>query len=290
MAKTRSKKSKVKKTSSKEIVVDKDKGLVFKTEAELYDYFSGDIELLEKNFFKIRTETDINVDDFPSYEDCLESLLEDPSEIWQDNDIVEGKKITNYIGEYEEDSEKSGEPEPFYYIAQVYVTNDIPCFVYLHFPTKKNELVDQFRKGEMIFERNAEEIPVGANEGDALFEGEPLALGLYKAALTVRADSDITEDEFPEYFDFREPCIEDPDEIWRSTDSWGHVLVAFIREFTDDEDPTKDLYYVSITLEDTSADSHILLFSFPTSDKHLVERYRHGENMHADEVTQESSH
>ncbi|NQZ19758.1 MAG: peptidase, partial [Bdellovibrionales bacterium] len=36
--------------------------------------------------------------------------------------------------------------------------------------------------------------------------------------------------------------------------------------------------------------SHALLFSFPTSDETLVDRYRHGENLQADEVIQESSH
>lgn len=32
------------------------------------------------------------------------------------------------------------------------------------------------------------------------------------------------------------------------------------------------------------------MFSFPTNDESLVDRYRHGENLHAEEVVQESSH
>jgi hypothetical protein len=35
---------------------------------------------------------------------------------------------------------------------------------------------------------------------------------------------------------------------------------------------------------------HSLLFSFPTSDTYLLDRYRQGENLQAEEVVQESSH
>jgi hypothetical protein len=45
-----------------------------------------------------------------------------------------------------------------------------------------------------------------------------------------------------------------------------------------------------VTIEDTPSSSHALLFSFPTTDENLIGRYRHGENMQAEEVVQEASH
>jgi hypothetical protein len=45
-----------------------------------------------------------------------------------------------------------------------------------------------------------------------------------------------------------------------------------------------------VTEEDTEAQVNSLLFSFPTKDETLVDRYRQGENLEAEEVATESSH
>src|SRR5690606_6007801 len=129
---------------------------------------------------------------------------------------------------------------------------------------------------------------LGAIDGDALREGDDFARGLYHAMLKVRADSDIKEDKFKRFAHLREDTIEQPDEIWRSNDSMGNVLVSFIKEFPD-ETPG-NVYYIVVTLEDMPSNSHALLFSFPTIDEALVGRYRHGENLQAEEVVQEASH
>ena len=146
--------------------------------------------------------------------------------------------------------------------------------------------MERYRRGQMVFQRSHADIPIGALDGDALHEGDELANGLYKAMLMLRSEKDIPEDEFHRYADCRELALEDADEIWRSGDSLGNVLVSFIKEFNDDS----DFYYVVVTVEDAPSNSHALLFSFPTRDKGLVDRYRHGENLQAEEVVQESSH
>ena len=56
------------------------------------------------------------------------------------------------------------------------------------------------------------------------------------------------------------------------------------------DEQNADLHYVVVTIEDTPSSSHALLFSFPTGDKNLLDRYRHGENLQAEEVVQEASH
>jgi len=44
------------------------------------------------------------------------------------------------------------------------------------------------------------------------------------------------------------------------------------------------LSYVVVTQEDDNSNVHALLFSFPTTDKTLVDRYRQGEYLQPEEV------
>ena len=106
--------------------------------------------------------------------------------------------------------------------------------------------------------------------------------------IKVRGESDIKEETFADYANLREETIEQPDEIWRSNDSMGNVLVSFIRDFPDEGET--GIHYIVVTIEDMPSNSHALLFSFPTTDENLIGRYRHGENLQAEEVVQEASH
>lgn len=266
-----------------QIVIDESRGLIFETEDELYDHFLPQIQTLEKEYFSLRANNDINEKDFEEYESLLNLVLDDPDEIWEDATTIHGFKVRAYVGHFHTE-----ENESVYYVALAYVTGDVPSFIYLHFPSRDITLVDQFRRGQLLYDRVIKEVENGAVEGDALTEGDELAVGLYKAMMTLRSDKDIPESNFKDYEAFREVAIEEPDEIWRSTDLSGNILVTFIKDFGDDEMP--DVHYVVVTIEDTPSSSHALLFSFPTSDTNLVDRYRHGENLQAEEVVQEGSH
>jgi hypothetical protein len=264
------------------IIIDEDRGLVFQSEEELYDHFLPQIHALEKEFFLNRTANDISETDFPQYEELLNHVLDDPDEIWEDATSIHGFKVRSYVGHYTSGSES------IYYVALTYCTGETPTFVYLHFPSIDLALVDRFRRGQLIYDRVMKEVELGAVDGDALSEGDDLAVGLYRAMLTLRGEKDIAEADFRDYESLREATIEEPDEIWRSTDLTGNTLVTFIKQFHDEEE--RDVSYVVVTIEDTPSSSHALLFSFPTRDESLVGRYRHGENLQAEEVVQEASH
>lgn len=305
MAKKKLQKKKTKKKSSRkrdvkktalsaskeeEIVIDAENGLVFSSEKKLYDHFSGAIQILEKFFFDHRPADDIDEKNFSDYEECLPMLLETPLEIWRDTETVEGQEIINYLGEFEDEENQA---ETVFYVAQVYLTGDVPSFVYLHFPTHSEELVQKYRIGELIFDQYKMGQRPGSAEGDSLSDGDELAVGLYDAMKTVRSETDIEEEDFFEFVELREESIESADEIWRSNDLKGNVLVSFIREFPDievDGFEGQDLYYIVVTVEEDESQVHTLLFSFPTVDKTLVDRYRHGENLQAEEVVQQSNH
>ena len=259
------------------IVIDQAEGLVFGNETELYAHFEKEIQTLEREFFSLRGNKDIPEDDFTTYDGQLEEVLDDPDEVWEDTTTLPGQRLFIYVRTFDED---------LFHVAACYLTESTPSFVYLHYPSRDEALVEQYRRGQLVFQRSNADLHLGALDGDALHEGDDLAVGLYKAMLLLRSDKDIPEEEFHDFMDCREETLEEADEIWRSSDSLGNVLVSFIKEFGDED----EFSYVVVTVEDAPSGSHALLFSFPTRDKGLIDRYRHGENLQAEEVVQESSH
>jgi hypothetical protein len=265
------------KKAAEPIVIDESAGLIFDNEDELYAHFEQEIQVLEDEFFALRAKDDISEFEFSRYDNQLERLLDDPDEVWEDKDTLHGHRLFIYIRSFDKGVQ---------HIAACYLTESTPSFVYLHFPTKKDALVERYRRGQLVFERSQSDIALGAIDGDALHEADELAEGLYGAMLRLRSEKDIPEEEFHNYADCRESTLEDADEIWRSSDSLGNVLVSFLKEFGEES----EFMYIVVTVEDAPSGSHALLFSFPTRDKGLVDRYRHGENLQAEEVVQESSH
>lgn len=275
-----------------EIVIDRKANLVFKSEKELYAYFQPQIDFLEREFdeasLKESSVTGPPMDkiiaglkDF-SVEDELEYTLEEPHEIWHDPKTFKEFPIFHFIRPIEEIDG--------YHVAVTYVSSeDEPTFIFLHFFTRDLELVSFYRRGELVYDRAFEEVGFGALEGDSLSEGDPLAMGLFISMLKVRGDKDVPHEDFLSMGEeFREETIESADEIWKHTDLVGNEIVTFIKEFPDAGIP--ELNYVAITQEDPVSKVHSLLFSFPTNDPSLLDRYRQGENLQAEEVVQESSH
>lgn len=266
----------------KEIVIDLEAGLVFGSEKELYGFFRPQIELLEKQYLDLRKDNDITEDEVEGLGDLLDMTLDEPAEIWHDEKTFKEFPIFHFIRPIEEIDA--------FHIAVTYVSNeDEPTFIFLHFVTRNVEVVTNFRRGDLVYDRAFEEIGFGAIEGDALSEGDPMAMGLFLAMLKLRSDKDVVFEKFQELGEqCRESTIETADEIWRSADLKGNTLVTFIKQFSDHSE--KDLSYITVTKEDPNSSMHSLLLSFPTNDENLLDRYRHGENLQAEEVVQESSH
>lgn len=277
------------KVKNLEIVIDRKANLVFKSEKELFAFFKPQIEFLEKEFDDLQSKvTDEKLDQLLtkakgfSVEDELELTLEEPQEIWHDPKTFKQFPIFHFIRPIEE--------MDLFHVTITYVSSeDEPTFIFLHFFTKDLELVSHYRRGELAYDRAFEEVGFGALEGDSLSEGDPLAMGLFISMLKVRSEKDIPHDEFPSMGEqFREETIEQADEIWKHTDISGNQIVTFIKEFPDSG--VTDLNYIAVTQEDPNSKVHSLLFSFPTNDTTLIDRYRQGENLQAEEVVQESSH
>lgn len=285
-AKSKTKSRGAKKTTAEKeyIIIDEAQGLIFENESDLFGYFEDNINALEDEYQSVRSDEDFSDEDQLALEGYLESTLDEPDEIWQDSQTFEDLVIHHFIRSFEVGN------QVVHYISVAYVTADesYPSFVFIHFPTKDLRVLQNYQRGELIYDKKYEYVQAGAIEGDALSEGDPLSMGLYIAMMKVRGEKDIDQEKFKDFQDLREDTIESADEIWKKNDLDGNVLVTFIKEYPDHEVP--DLTYVVVTQEDSGSNVHSLLFSFPTNDSTLVDRYRQGENLQAEEVVQESSH
>lgn len=268
------------------IIIDKENDLVFNTEDEVLKHFANPIKQLEEEFLKLRTKEDFSDDESLGKEEELEDLLHSPDEVWEDSESVDGVTVYNFIKCFEDQENE----DIYFYVALAYLAEDVPTFVFLHFPTRFDALCEHYRRGDLVYDKAREDVGYGGIEGDALSEGDELAVGLYKSMLIVRTTTDIDESLFQNYSELREETIEEADEIWRNTTMGGYTLVTFLKDFSRAEEGAEHMYYLAVTLEDEGTNSHALLFSFPTNDENLVDRYRHGENLQAEEVIQESSH
>lgn len=275
-----------KKVQEKEmIIIDEKQGLIFENEKTMFGYFSNAIKEFEKKYEKnYNPSKDFSYPEQAELENLLEDTLDDPDEIWVDESSFDDLKIHVLVKAIESDK------QPFHYVAVVYINTEenYPSFVFIHFPTKDLNMVEAFRENEIVFHRKLEAIQFAAIDGDSLLEGDYLAIGLLEAMLVIRSDKDIPAEKFRDYAELRESTIESPDEIWSKVESSGHVLVTFIKEFPDQG--VNDLHYIVVTEEDPETQVNSLLFSFPTNDTSLVDRYRQGENLEAEEVLTESSH
>lgn len=286
----RSSKAKIRKTTKKFqekelIVVDEAKGLIFENEKTLYGYFGNTIKAFEDKYLKnYDFKKDFSREEIDNLDYWLEETLDDPDEIWMNADTFDDLVVYTLIKEVQNGDDL------FNYVAVVYLNSEenYPTFVFLHFATVDSQLAEVFREKEIIYHSKLESVQFAAIEGDSLLEGDYLAIGLLESMIKLRSDKDIPTDKFQEYAEFRDETINNPDEIWRQVSSEGNILVNFIKEIT--EHSEKDLHYVVVTEEEPETQVHSLLFSFPTTDLNLLERYRQGENLEAEEVSTESSH
>lgn len=264
------------------IVIDEKAGLVFNSEQELYAFFEPQIQQLEREYQElVPTPEEFNFTE-DSLSDHLDMTLDDPAEIWYDEKTFSEFPIFHFI-------RPLPDVDAFHVVSCYVSSEDEPTFIFLNFFSREIRVVSKFQRGDLIFDRAFEEVGFGALEGDSLSEGDPMAMGLFLSMLKVRQETDIPFEKFQKLgAECRDETIQSADEIWRTVDSQGSVLVTFIKAFEDHEE--KDLKYVAITQEDEGASVHSLLFSFPTQDENLLDRYRHGENLQTEDVAQESSH
>lgn len=257
------------------VALDPTNDLWFCSESCLEEYFDDEITFFENQYRSFREDDDIPMAEFSKYDHLLQLVLTDPDEIWMPEISTEEDPVAFLIGEFLFDK------SPVYYVASAYLSEERPAFVFFHFPTKKTSLVEKYRKGEMIYDASQEDESKDL-ESESLVGTDDLPGQIYQEFLKSRSSEDIELEDFPSYASQKEATVKDPDEVWRRYDDSGNTVLVLLKRFEHEGEP---LVYIAVT-EESDETPHVF-FGFPTVDKGLVDKFRMGEALHADEEEDE---
>src|SRR5690606_27929982 len=131
--------------------------LSFKNEEELFSYFRKQIEDIEGFYFDWRKQfkKDIPQKDFPKYENNLTKCLLNPDEALINSDIT-NQEVSIFI-------KLINAKKSLYHVAFCYLYEDEPSFIFLHFPTTSEELLNELRqRSELLFDGQTKDVYPGA--------------------------------------------------------------------------------------------------------------------------------
>ncbi len=111
-------------------------------------------------------------------------------------------------------------------------------------------------------------------------EAEPWTQGetYYAKSKEFRKDDDIPESEFPDYDNYLEQTLENPDELWTfdtpsRVNGRKETLYHFIKKCPN---PRGQAWYIVIARETNQEDELEIMDAYPTIDTQFLERFRIG--------------
>ncbi len=261
----------------KALFVEEEVGRTYCSEGCITEYFSDDIQQLEKKYVKLRGKTDLTGEEREAVAHLRWITLQEPDEIWCEVQPSGDYRYT-LISEFEPERTK------IWMVCVCLFLRGEPSFLYLAFPTKKRAVIDKFRLGEKIERVEekapiAEENPISENDridrlAESWTEDETLRADIQKR----RNVSDIPMAEYSLYEHLSDPTLEAPDELWvqESDDGAEPDQYSFIRYFPNEGTAGKGLWYVITAVETEESEQLEVRSQMPTSDPDLVKQYRRG--------------
>ncbi|MEW6055971.1 MAG: hypothetical protein AB1540_05090 [Bdellovibrionota bacterium] len=288
------------------LFVEKEIGRCFCTETCIQDYFQPTIDSMEEELAKLRSNSDLRAREPKDLAHYRGLTLGDPDEIWV-QELESGEKHFTFISQF-----RHGEGQRFSCIAVCLAIEGIPSFVFLAFLTKDDDLVDAYRRGvDMRLHEPSSSYDFGSSEQarpaeptQPSLEGDTIENiesgerpGLSEHATTFanwysegRRSSDIPREAFEKFEPFIEPVIDDPDEIWNFVDDEKNEWCTFIAKFRIDDPDQRlgedeeegggqsnqlDSFTMIVVCDKKTLE---VVFSVPTTDPTLVQRFRKGIN------------
>jgi len=205
----------------------------------------------------------------------IEAVISEPGEVWQNKNELNESLFTyiRHFGDYSA-----------VVIASVY--NEEASFVFFRTLTRSKKFLEQFRSPE----RDNKQIPKSDpersfSEEDMLFmqELENKKSRLLADLLIKRTDNDIPFEQFTDYEDCFQDCLESPDEVFESKDKEGDTFFIYIKSFLRNG---FNFFYIISCLKrkdtETPEDVHVFpVLAFPTMDVELVRDFRSGSKIAA---------
>ena len=251
------------------VFVEENSNRFFCSEKCIRAYYDPMAEFYRKKMLEIRDPHDIPEVDFAEYESYAPLCLANADEVWSDT-CETGENVMYFLSNFTNEGGK------FTYLVMCFCMELEPTYILLSFPTRDKKLVDEFRRGEQVEIQDEEDNPAEP-EADPVLKEDFLAKqgnAIEEEMLRHRRKDDVPKEEFDEYSHLLDHTIESPDEVWELQDEGENTLLTLISQ------QDEKLHYIVICVFEQSADaqqeSWKVIYSFPTNDPAMVQRYRRG--------------
>jgi hypothetical protein len=262
----------------------------FCSENCIESFYRPVVEYLEQREKSVRQEfklTEEKVLPLLENSEIIESTLLDFDEKWEmSNDL--GERIYTLISQFNDHQYGT-----FYSVAICQFFEDGPSFVYLVTATQSEVLLNFMRSGRRVDGENSSSTEDKATEehpeegmGTVEVDEEVMTMVENKKSrflaelLDKRSESDIDYERFPEYDNFLNKTMEEPDEIYSYEDTDGDVIYRYVKA---NEHNGQSFYYFVICMpyrgQGLSPDVEALLpiMAFPSIDGELIRELKTGE-------------
>lgn len=266
------------------LFVEEELGRIFCSENCIANFFTPEIERLEKEYFRRVSSSDLTSEEKEAYAHFRWITLQEPDEVWCEKTLTGDNRYT-LISEFQPGNKR------VWCICICLLLRGEPSFLYLAFTSKNAAMVNQYRKGERVqwvrpenadSSKKSNENESGPESNSKESRGDRLADAwtddeTFMAQLVQeRSADDISADEFSLYQSCLEETLQEPDEVWsfKTGSSLSPKLYHFIRYYPD-ENP--GVWYVIVAREADDEEQIEILDAFPTRDSSFVDRYRRGD-------------
>lgn len=261
------------------LFVEEEVGRIFCSEDCILNYFTPDLERLEKEYFEHLPSDDLPVEERERLAHLRWATLQDPDEIWKEK-TVQGDSRYTLISEFWLEDVR------IYCVCISLMLGNEPSFLFQAFVTRSKEMVEAYRRGEQVKNRPSRErnrvaeYDTSASQTHGLVEDSLLPpTDPFVQSELVR---DIPQEEYELYAECLEETVQQPDELWSIdavNENQDHLL-HFIREY--EEEGGAPFWYVVVGREGQIEDNIEILEGFPTRSPEIVENYRKGEALSVD--------
>lgn len=271
--------------SDRALFVEEEVGRIFCSESCIAEYFSPEINRLEKEFQRFLSPSDLSGEEREKLAHLRWITLQEPDEVWREKTLTGDYRYT-LISEF-----KPAE-KPIWCICMTLFLRGEPSFMFIAFATKNASMVNHYRRGEQIdpqsLKKDAEasqESSTGSEESSAVNSTGQVIDGLADAwteeesrraqNVQSRGADDIQLEKFERYEECMNETLEAPDEVWGLDPDGEDELRTF--HFIKRYSGARESYWFVIVARETEDPEEIeILDLFPTRDTGLVERYRRG--------------
>lgn len=272
------------------LFVEKEVGRCFCTEECIHEYFLPTVDFMKEDLAKLRSSNDFTEEDSEKLQHYQFLTLEDPDEVWMD-ERESGERHFTFISYF-----RHGEDQFKYVVVCLTLTGD-PSYVFLSFPSRDEDLIDNYRKGtDLKIQEDLTADPIVAQMEQAGAQMEQIAdvhfisdgatgfesaledsASLLEYLKQARHPEDIAVEDHSKFNVFIDHVLDEPDEIWMHEDAQKNRICTFSSRFFDESVGGFEMVVIT-RLNPSNVNAIDVVLAFPTIDANLSQKFKRGMN------------